>query len=217
MSMLQIAQMTDAVYGRQYAGLPKLRYCTDVDTEYAEVRRDGDMLHFIFQGTDESLSPWSQDWRRNLDIRYAPVMCNVDHGSVHNGLYNAVMDVVAPLMRVVKREVAGHREDVEICCEGHSHGGPMASVFAAMLAHRGYTVAAVFTFGCPNYCDEQWAKSHAPIPHVHYVAGTWPGWRDPVAAHPVRMTKPGSVVRLPGRFGPLHNHRMSNYVRLLAE
>lgn len=219
---LQSAKMCDAVYGRYHGGLPARVGICVTDTEYAEIRgrMDGG-LDLIYRGTDEGISPWSKDWRRNLDMRFGDVceawgdhehnLCGVSVGAVHQGFLNATKD----LLDSVLDNLARYPKEI-VHCHGHSHGGPMAAIMAMMLSELGREIGGVTTFGCPNFCDDDWAEAQGLIPTTHLAAGSWPGWRDPVARYPHLMTKSGEMLVLKGRFGPLKNHAMSNYIRLLS-
>jgi len=195
------------------------------ETEYAAIHQYDNALIISFRGTDEKPVPWSKDWQRNLDIRFTDSDDNVhalmtfdDHGRVHEGFYNATMDIAVPLLQQVRRRRT-HRRYIYIV--GHSHGGPMAWITAAILRDAEIITHVVCTYGCPNFCDQTFAANHhhalryIGFRGINYQAGRWPGWRDPVCHYPRLMRRPGDDVVLPGRFGPLHNHSMDNYVRLL--
>lgn len=213
--------MADASYGREYAGIPQLKWFRAVEHEYVELRDDGAVLYVIPRGTD-SVNPVGADWRRNLRVTFSTPgqmlqqydgLHHYQHataGRVHTGFAKGTAILLPHVRSVLKRNP--QRPLVFI---GHSAGAAEACLLAAIFHREGRNVQHVITFGCPNFCDKAWSKHTAGIDTTHYVAGRWvPFWRDPVAHYPIRMRRNGTTVYWPGRPGVIRNHSMQNYINL---
>lgn len=98
-----------------------------------------DCLAISFRGTDELL-----DWLDNLNA----LTVEAPFGPCHRGFLHSVLDLWEPVQERF-RELHQQRPRGLFLC-GHSLGGAMATVAAALLLHHGIPFTAVYTFGQPR-------------------------------------------------------------------
>lgn len=80
-----------------------------------------------------------------------------EDGNVYSGWYNECQKIFPKVFELTK-------ENKKIVFAGYSFGGAVANLLARRFAKNGYNVE-LYTFGCPNIGDEEWAKART---FVHY-------------------------------------------------
>ncbi len=92
-----------------------------------------------------------RDWLTNFHIRRDRFeKTELGFCSVHAGFYAAIKSVIDQIQGPMS---------IPLVIAGHSLGGALAMLCAYLLWKRGYTVAAVYTFGGPRVGD--WRFAHA--------------------------------------------------------
>ena len=114
-----------------------------------------------FSGTD----PLSiQNWIDDLDfIQTSYGYCGNDC-KVHQGFYKSFNSTVDQVKSLVNSAYASH-SSATLSITGHSLGAAMAAHCAAELAHSGYKIHHVYTYGMPRVGDRT-VHGHDPVPHV---------------------------------------------------
>lgn len=90
--------------------------------------------HVVFRGSDQD-----SDWKRNFDFK----MINSRIGKVHKGFYLATRAISEQIIREIPNDKRLH-------IAGHSLGGAMAVIFAAILMQRSIIFDTIHTFGQPR-------------------------------------------------------------------
>ena len=107
-----------------------------------------DYFCLAFRGTDEI-----NDWIDNINA----IAVSQLFGSFHRGFWNSVQDIWELLYGQYKLKIQeGNRRPLFIT--GHSLGGAMATIAAAILAHRDVPFTACYTFGQPRAMDKETAR-----------------------------------------------------------
>lgn len=132
-----------------------------------------------FSGTD----PLSiQNWIDDLDFIQTSYPYCGNGCKVHEGFYKSFNSTVDQVKSLVNSALASH-STARLSVTGHSLGAAMAAHCASELAHSGYKLHHVYTYGMPRVGDtnfETWYKSsssnipetyrvvhgHDPVPHV---------------------------------------------------
>ena len=96
----------------------------------------------VFRGTDEMA-----DWLDNINAFSTKVL----FGAFHRGFYQSVQDIWAPMDDEIKRLQGIEKRPVWFT--GHSLGGAMAAIAAAMFVHEDRPFSGVYTFGQPRCMD----------------------------------------------------------------
>ena len=160
-------------------------------------RRDGNVV--AFPGTDPECVA---DWLRDLDA--VPVWRD-GVGYCHRGFLDGAL-LVLPWLRGLQPGLT---------LTGHSMGGAIAILAAALLRTGGVPVAGVVTFGAPRaggaVCQHllrdvpvrQFRHAGDPVPDVPCLPG--------VLEHVVALTEVGT-----GTGDPLTDHAVGGYVAALA-
>jgi hypothetical protein len=98
------------------------------------------------------------------DVETALIRHDIFPGLVHLGFAHAV-DAVYPTVRVL---LTTFDRDLPIWVTGHSLGGAMASLVAHRLAHEGFPVRAVYTYGSPRPGDRNFRDAYR-LPNYRFV------------------------------------------------
>lgn len=106
-----------------------------------------DYLCLTFRGTDEA-----RDWLDNVNVLPDQAL----FGSFHRGFLASVRDVWEPLF--ARLEALQAERPRPLFLTGHSLGGSMATVAAALLLHGGIPFAAVYTYGQPRAMGTETAE-----------------------------------------------------------
>lgn len=138
----------------------------------------GELSHFNF-GTVRGLvldsptilviaftgSQTRKDWLSNLDMRKV----RTPFGSVHSGFMRSFLDIQDEVIPYIWT-LSIVDKPIVIC--GHSRGGALATLLAAILHHRGTPVHAVYAFGSPKVGGpdfvEYWQGTGIPLHLVVY-------------------------------------------------
>lgn len=137
----------------------------------------GDKLIIAFRGTEGNGTPMGSilDWLNNflaMQVSFAPYGA----GKVHTGFFSAAEDLKEEILEkteVLFNKLKDKYESPEIILTGHSKGGAVAEVMAAILAginegrYREYI--SVYTFGAPRVGDEVFANNYK-LKHLRYEA-----------------------------------------------
>lgn len=108
-----------------------------------------DYFCLCFRGTDESA-----DWIDNINA----IAVKQLFGEFHRGFWNSVQDIWEILFgqyQLKSREDGNHKP---LFLTGHSLGGAMASIAAAILSHRDIPFTSCYTFGQPRAMDKSTAR-----------------------------------------------------------
>ena len=104
-------------------------------------------LTIVFRGTDE----W-EDWLDNINA----IPTERLFGSFHRGFYQSVMDLWARIEKSVKNLRAMEKRPVWFT--GHSLGGAMAAIAAAIYVYEDRPFSGVYTFGQPRCMNRDAAR-----------------------------------------------------------
>ncbi|MEM9301877.1 MAG: lipase family protein [Pseudomonadota bacterium] len=134
------------------------------------VGRNGDGIVVAFRGTlppawtVASLEDWWQDIVDSEPIAKAPLP-----GKVHSGFLAALGTIFNAVVAEVRR-LRADTPNAPILVTGHSKGGPLASIGAALLQlQEGIPVNAVVTFASPHPGDQDFVDGYpAAIPVTRY-------------------------------------------------
>jgi hypothetical protein len=91
------------------------------------------------------------DWISNFDIRLRPAFC----GHVHYGFSKALESIPVSKISSIIMNINGQRI---ICLTGHSRGGALAVLAAALIKRNGYNVTALYTYGQPRVGAKTFAQ-----------------------------------------------------------
>jgi hypothetical protein len=129
------------------------RYAQQVYQQPADwlVRQDPDITYIALEGSDELA-----DWRRNFEF----VLTSTDE---HLGFGTYARELVSQMWAA---GVTLDRERVTLIC-GHSLGGAVASIIAAMLQTH-LPLLELITFGSPRPGGKRFAK-RLTVPHHRYT------------------------------------------------
>ena len=107
-----------------------------------------DFIGIAFRGTNELA-----DWLDNINAFSTRRL----FGSFHRGFYQSVMDVWEP----IEAEVLAYQEVKRrpVWFTGHSLGGAMATVAAAIYIHDDRPFSGVYTFGQPRCMDRETSRT----------------------------------------------------------
>ncbi|GGA76765.1 hypothetical protein GCM10011369_18350 [Neiella marina] len=117
----------------------------DQNSAQAALIEHRDYLCVACRGTDEK-----RDWLDNIDAFPTEQL----FGRFHRGFWRSVEDVWHPIEQRIEqlqqaRKAAGKAKLPVFLC-GHSLGGAMATVIAAMFVHRDEPFTSLYTFGQPR-------------------------------------------------------------------
>lgn len=101
----------------------------------------------VFRGTNE----W-EDWLDNINV----IPTDRLFGSFHRGFYQSVMDLWAKIEKSVKKFRATKKRPVWFT--GHSLGGAMATIAAAIYVYEDRPFSGVYTFGQPRCMNREAAR-----------------------------------------------------------
>lgn len=105
------------------------------------------------------------DWINNFDCRTVNTFC----GNIHRGFANALNSISRDTLH---RIVATFDQPYKLYLAGHSRGGSLAVLAAAVLQHNGYEPTAIFTFGSPKVGGKQfieWWDTNMKAEFFRYV------------------------------------------------
>ena len=108
-----------------------------------------DYFCLSFRGTDETA-----DWIDNLNAIAIPQL----FGEFHRGFWNSVQDVWEILFGQYQMRARAEGNHKPLFLTGHSLGGAMATVAAAILCHRDIPFTSCYTFGQPRAMDKNTAR-----------------------------------------------------------
>jgi triacylglycerol lipase len=111
----------------------------DNKSSQAAIVEHNDYICMAFRGTDEL-----EDWLDNIKITATRQL----FGSFHLGFWEAVQDIWPPML--ARYEEAQKNGSRPLFITGHSLGGAMATIAAAIMMHENKAVAGVYTFGQPR-------------------------------------------------------------------
>jgi lipase (class 3) len=176
----------------------------------------------VYSGTDFFSS---RDWLSNADtdLAFTPVK-NGNNIGLHGGFATAVVRNSFMSIRNAV-DAARHKPETQVWLIGHSRGGAMACIAAALLMREGYRVTGVCTFGQPKVGNDAFGKwlNDQPFAYVRYVNGD-----DPVPKLPPGKTYKHAVdpKRLAGSsyqhladgkgFGYVNDHYQLSYQASIA-
>ncbi|GGF54196.1 lipase family protein [Alteromonas lipolytica] len=149
---------------RQQWGFKHYQYFTvkkgsDVDTQAILCANDTDVV-IAFRGTAEM----KNDWLTNLQaVREAgPLRKTLAHEGFQDALFPAVI-------RIVNAIDSRLTNSKRLWITGHSLGGALASLFAAMLIENKYNVYGLYTYASPRPGDATFADNlNAAIKGPHF-------------------------------------------------
>lgn len=121
------------------------------------VARRGDIVIVAFRGTEPINA---DDWLS--DVNYHQRAVDKVPGLLHGGFAKAMgeEDVVEPMLDAVAELIAG-RERTRLFVTGHSLGGALAVLAAALLHFRkGQRIAGVYTYGQPRLGDSAFSTAY---------------------------------------------------------
>lgn len=162
---------------------------------------DGEAI--VFRGTAKNKGKMLSRVRDIIsDIRFWPSNDN-ELGRVPKGFKICA--------RRINDEIEQHIVDkrTPLYVTGHSLGGAIAVMTAALLANRGYNVVGCITFGCPKVGHIDLIHKHG-IPLVMYKNG-----KDVVTTVPPFYGRPVEQMRLSPSEGRFKDHSISRYVEAL--
>ena len=202
---LNLAYMSKASYypSQSFPVLPPSIWSHQT-SEYVEIRQDGRILYIVFRGSNDII-----DWIRNADMH----MKQTPQGDVHHGFRRGWMDLLGP----IELELFRLKFD-RVICTGHSRGGPLAIMCHEFVdrVHPAVTTASV-TFGCPQFCGEDYLRSTSHLDIVNYEMGWFPFLRDPIPHLPPGQRRPGEDIILRGFGRPSRMHSIDHYVNQLGK
>lgn len=130
----------------------------------------GDVICVAFRGSSSL-----REWLNNLKIWSV----ETEIGRLHAGLYQSFIEVGPFLFKLV---LPGILSGYKLIVTGHSRGGALALLFAALVHFNRHSVHAVYTFGSPKVGDQvfvDWSKIKLNAPVLNFVSGN-----DPVPSLP---------------------------------
>lgn len=204
------------------------------DTQALAASIDGYTL-ICFRGT-AGLS----DWKTNLRTERKAISLGFfgATGYVHSGFWSAWEDVKPEVIKYLKEQRATNENEPasasngqchEILIGGHSLGGAIALIAGIELKREGYQVLGVFTFGQPKVFSEEVVKMSDQSPSDFPDIQRFIFADDPVPSlppgyfhigHEKYSREIGRILSHPQStlFWPsIGDHRMSNYVKTLAQ
>ena len=127
------------------------------------VGHNGADVILAFRGTvapDDDFVISILNWLRNLDSDQTPRF----QGDVHQGFSNGVDQVRGRFMDIIQRR---RKPTQRLWVTGHSLGGALATLAAALLAEQPkqdvFGVTAVYTFGSPRVGNSAFARQYQPL------------------------------------------------------
>lgn len=108
-----------------------------------------DYFCLVFRGTDESL-----DWLDNMNA----IAVEQLFGEFHRGFWNSVQDIWEILFGQYQLRARGQHKPKPLFLTGHSLGGAMATIAAAILSHRDIPFTSCYTFGQPRAMNKVTAR-----------------------------------------------------------
>jgi len=180
------------------------KHCTHKNERYdaeALFSVDSNYVIVAFRGTE-------RDYDDILtDIRLFPWYSKELGTWCHKGFLLSVRSIYLILLRDIYRAIEGKR----IILTGHSLGGAMAQIFAAMLVSNGIKVANIITFGAPRAGGAGLKSITKDISGNRYVCGS-----DIVPTVPHRFPIPyrhdRAAIKLSGAGHLFEDHRINNYI-----
>jgi hypothetical protein len=124
---------------------------------YGFVAAQSDVAIVAFRGT-ESIG------NALTDVEAALIRQTIFPGLVHYGFARAA-EVVYPIVRTL---LTAMDRKLPIWVTGHSLGGAMATLVAHRLAHEGFPVRAIYTYGSPRPGDRRFRDAYR-LPHYRFV------------------------------------------------
>ena len=184
--------------------------------DHAFVVRDDCRTIVAFRGSDD---PW--DWLTNLRAWTG----HTPYGRVHRGFYTVAQTLIEELGALLIDDPKRR----PVVLTGHSMGGALAVLIAAILAEHDVEPGGIYTFGQPQVGNRAFSRSftrHYPAPLFRFVNGAdaiaaWTYGKHAMLGTPCYFDKRGYLVfgdhlsevpRLGFRFHRLDHYRY--YLRL---
>lgn len=136
-----------------------------------------DKLIIALRGTDgnDTMEGNILDWLNNFLAIQVPFLYG--QGNVHEGFFSAADSLKDDMLGKAEElyaKLAGRYESAEIILTGHSKGGAVAGIMAAMLSelHGGKyrDKITVYTFGAPRAGDDLFADKYGRLNYFRYEA-----------------------------------------------
>ncbi len=130
----------------------------DINTQ-CFVMSDANNVVVVFRGSDKI-----SDWLANFQASYdpGPLIKTSAHEGFQDALFPAVISITETLGRVDAR-------NKKIWVTGHSLGGALSSLYAAMLIENGYSIYGLYTFASPRAGTASFANQlNAAVVGPHY-------------------------------------------------
>ncbi len=132
------------------------------NNQFFEAKRGGDVNTQGYIGANQNRmivsfrgsEPIIEDWLSNIQFMTDPGPFG--NTKVHEGFQDALFPVIMQLTYALKQY---ERANQKIWVTGHSLGGALASLFAAMLLERGLPLAGVYTYAAPRVGDKKYEKA----------------------------------------------------------
>ncbi len=121
----------------------------DIDTQGFIGANSNNML-VAFRGSE----PIVEDWLSNIQFVTDPGPFK--NSKVHEGFQDALFPVLMQLTYALKQF---EKTNQKIWVTGHSLGGALASLFAAMVLERGLPLTGVYTYAAPRVGDKTFEKA----------------------------------------------------------
>jgi|TARA_B110000438_G_C15819586_1_gene653715 triacylglycerol lipase len=138
-----------------------VRKAKDIDTQCFIAGNEQDIV-VVFRGSDDV-----NDWFANFQAVHDPGPLTKTHEGFQDALFPSVIQVTNSI---------DHMNDNEqrIWVTGHSLGGALCSLYAAMMFEAGYTVYGIYTFASPRPGDDALATA---LDHEMMTQGKGPHHR----------------------------------------
>ena len=192
--------------------LPPIAFEMVAGNDYVQARIDGAAVRLSFCGTNDP-----QDWKSNLRAELIPFK---GIGHVHKGFAEAWTKFEDGLRKRLKC-LSGS----PVFIEGHSRGGSIGTIAAAILGNYWEEfgqVEALTTFGAPmvgdKYFVEMVEKACRSISRYEVETLPLPGFRDPVPRVPPfpKYRPAGKRIRLFAVGKPSDLHAVGTYRKALV-
>ncbi|MEM7365364.1 MAG: lipase family protein [Pseudomonadota bacterium] len=118
----------------------------DINTQ-GYVAGDGHHVLVAFRGSESIV----EDWLTNIQFVTDPGPLRST--KVHEGFQDALYPAIMELTQKLGDYSGGHVPNIWVT--GHSLGGALASLFAAMLLERSLPLAGLYTYGAPRVGDRK--------------------------------------------------------------
>jgi triacylglycerol lipase len=129
---------------------------------FAFVAKFSEFAFVVFRGTHTR-----QDWKDNLDVRTINTFC----GRVHCGFARCLDSIPTDQIQNIWATI---KKPTRMFLAGHSKGGALAVLAAALLARNGSRPDALYTFGQPKVGTKsfvRWFDENGPSVYLRAVNG----------------------------------------------